>query len=119
MRIRLIASAALLLASHAVAQPQNGLNLMPMPTSAQPGVGWLPVDQSFSVAITGFKDATEHGIHRFVGSLSRQTGMFLIAALHTLAEVVEPVKDYTRMNSLKTVCKKEVSSGHRLYTFLL
>jgi len=78
MRIRLIASAALLLASHAVAQPQNGLNLMPMPTSVQPGVGRLPVDQSFSVAITGFNDATlERGIHRFVASLSRQTGMFL------------------------------------------
>ena len=30
-------------------------------------------------------------------------GKFLIAALHLLAEVVEPVKDYTRMNSLKTV----------------
>ena len=51
---------------------------MPMPTSVQPGVGRLPVDQSFSVAITGFNDATlERGIHRFVASLSRQTGMFL------------------------------------------
>src|ERR1700730_10845535 len=78
MGIRLIASAALLLASRAMAQPQNGLNLMPMPTSVQAGVGRLPVDQSFSVAITGFKDATlERGIHRFVGELSRQTGMLL------------------------------------------
>jgi hexosaminidase len=78
MRIRLIASAALLLASHAVAQPQNALNLMPMPTSVQPGVGRLPVDQSFSVAITGFKDATlERGIERFIAELSRQTGMSL------------------------------------------
>jgi hexosaminidase len=78
MRIRLIASAALLLASHAVAQPQNGLNLMPMPTSVQPGVGRLPVNQSFSVAITGFKDATlERGIRRFVAELSKETGMLL------------------------------------------
>ena len=78
MRIRLIASAALLLASHAVAQPQHGLNLIPMPTSVLPGVGRLAVDQSFSVAIAGFKDATlERGIDRFIADLSRQTGMFL------------------------------------------
>jgi len=78
MRIRLIASAALLLASDAVAQPQHGLNLMPTPTSVQLGVGRLAVDQSFSVAITGFKDATlERGINRFIADLSRQTGMFL------------------------------------------
>ena len=78
MRIRLIASAALLLASHAMAQPQHELNLMPMPTSVQPGFGRLAVDQSFSVATTGFKDAMlERGIHRFVAELSRQTGMSL------------------------------------------
>src|SRR3989475_2943650 len=78
MRIRLIASAALLLASHAMAQPQHELNLMPMPTSVQPGFGRLAVDQSFSVATTGFKDAMlECGIHRFVAELSRQTGMSL------------------------------------------
>src|ERR1700682_6416664 len=78
MRIQLIASTALLLASHAAAQAQNELNLMPMPTSAQPGIGRLPVVQSFSVAITGFKDAMlEQGIDRFVAELSRQTGMFL------------------------------------------
>lgn len=78
MRIRLIASVALLLASPAVARPQNELKLMPMPASVQPGVGRLAVDQSFSVATTGFKDATlERGIHRFVAELSRQTGMLL------------------------------------------
>src|SRR3984893_2735317 len=78
MRIQLIASAALLLASHAAAQLQNGFNLMPMPTSLQPGIGQLAVDQSFSVAIRGFKDATlERGIDRFVAELSLQTGMSL------------------------------------------
>jgi hexosaminidase len=73
-----MASAALLLASHAVGQPQNRFNLMPMPTLVEPGVGRLAVDQSFSVAITSFKDATlERGIYRFVAELSRQTGMSL------------------------------------------
>ncbi len=78
LRIRLIAGAALLLTSHAAAQPQSALKLMPMPTSVQLGVGRLPVDQSFSVAVTGFKDATlGRGIRRFVAELSRETGMLL------------------------------------------
>src|SRR6267143_7015979 len=77
-RILLIVIAALVLASLAVAQPQRGLNLMPMPSFVQVGVGQLPVDRSFSVAITGFRDATlERGVQRFVAELSRQTGMFL------------------------------------------
>jgi hexosaminidase len=78
MRILLIASAAFVLASLAVAQPQYGLNLMPMPSFVQAGVGQLAVDRSFSVAITGSRDATlERGVQRFVAELSRQTGMFL------------------------------------------
>jgi hypothetical protein len=78
MRIGLAASAALLLTSHATAQTQNGLNLMPMPTSVRSGAGRLSVDPSFSVAVTGFKDAAlERGIGRFVAELSRETGMLL------------------------------------------
>ncbi len=38
-----------------------------------------------------------------VPALYRMAGTNDIAPLRTLAEVVEPVKDYTRMNSLKTV----------------
>src|SRR6266849_448460 len=78
IRILLIVSAALVLASLAVAQPPHRLNLMPMPSSVQAGVGQLPVDRSFSVAITGFRDVTvERGVQRFIAELSRQTGMFL------------------------------------------
>src|SRR6202171_2647297 len=78
MRTLLIANAALILGSLALAQPQDGLNLMPMPSSVQAGVGQLPVDRSFSVAITGFRDAMlERGVQRFAAELSRQTGMFL------------------------------------------
>jgi hexosaminidase len=77
MRIRLIAWAALLLASHAEAQSQTAFNLMPMPTSVQPGVGRLPIDQSFCVSITGIGDETlERGAVRFLAELSRQTGTF-------------------------------------------
>src|SRR5580692_777154 len=78
MRIGLAASAALLLTSHATAQTGNGLNLMPMPTSVRSGAGRLSVDPSFSIAVTGFKDAAlERGIGRFVAELSRETGMSL------------------------------------------
>jgi hexosaminidase len=78
MPLLLIVSAALTLAPLSMAQPQNGLNLMPMPSFVQPGVGQLPVDRSFSLAITGLRDATlERGVHRFVAELSRQTGMLL------------------------------------------
>jgi hexosaminidase len=38
-----------------------------------------------------------------ISALHRMAGTDHIAALHTLAEVVEPVKDYARMDSLKTV----------------
>jgi hexosaminidase len=77
MRIRLFAGAALLLASHAQAQSQTAFNLMPMPTSVQPGVGRLAIDQSFSVSIAGIRDETlERGTARFLAELSRQTGIF-------------------------------------------
>jgi len=77
MRIRRIAGAALLLASHAEAQSQTSFNLMPMPTSVQPGVGRLPIDQSFCVSITGIGDEMlERGAVRFLAELSRRTGIF-------------------------------------------
>jgi len=77
MRIRLIAGVALLLASHAEAQSQTAFNLMPMPTSVQPGVGRLPIDQPFCVSIAGIRDETlERGTARFLAELSRQTGIF-------------------------------------------
>jgi hypothetical protein len=78
MRIFLIASAALLCASLAIAQAQGGLKLMPMPSLVQTGTGQLPVDRSFSIVIAGYKDATlERGVRRFAAELSRETGMLL------------------------------------------
>src|ERR1700704_1177109 len=78
MRLLLIANAVLILASLALAQPLHRLDLMPMPSLVQPEVGQLPVERSFSVAITGMRDAgLERGVVRFVAELSRQTGMFL------------------------------------------
>jgi hexosaminidase len=65
-----------LLAAFASAQTQPQLNLMPMPASAQPAAGQLLIDQSFSVAVTGFHDASlDSGVQRFQAQLSKQTGI--------------------------------------------
>ena len=51
---------------------------MPVPSTVQLGTGQLPIDQSFSIAVTGVQDTTlERGVERFVAQLSQQTGMLL------------------------------------------
>ncbi len=58
------------------AQTPPQLNLMPVPASVQLGSGQLPIDSSFSVAITGAQDAMlKDGIDRFMTQLSQQTGI--------------------------------------------
>jgi hexosaminidase len=76
MRMLLILNVVFLLAPITAAQRQRELNLMPVPSSVQLGAGQLPIDQSFSAAVTGFQEATlERGVQRFVAELSQQTGM--------------------------------------------
>jgi hexosaminidase len=66
----------LLLSSFAAAQSEPQLNLMPMPANVQTGTGQLPITQSFSVTVTGSRDATlDAAVQRFVAQLSRQTGI--------------------------------------------
>ena len=78
MRILLILNTVFLLAPITAAQRQRELNLMPVPSSVQLGTGQLPIDRSFSAAVTGFQDATlERGVQRFIAGLSQQTGMLL------------------------------------------
>ncbi len=58
------------------AQSQLQLNLMPMPASVQMGTGQLPITASFSVAVTGARDASlDEELSRFQTQLSRQTGI--------------------------------------------
>jgi hexosaminidase len=76
MRTLLIVTAVLLLAAFATAQTKPQLNLMPMPAGVQAGTGRLAINQSFSVANTGFHDASlDEEVQRFVTQLSRQTGI--------------------------------------------
>jgi hexosaminidase len=76
MRSLPLASTFFLFASLVSAQTQPQLNLMPMPASVQTGSGQLPITQTFSVAATGFHDASLDGaVQRFIAQLSRQTGI--------------------------------------------
>ena len=60
----------------AVAQSQPHLNLMPMPASVQTGTGQLPINQSFSVAVSGSHDASlDAAVQGFTKQLSQQTGI--------------------------------------------
>ena len=60
----------------ASAQTQPQLNLMPIPASVQQGSGQLTITQSFSVAVTGHRDASlDEEVQRFQAQLSRQTGI--------------------------------------------
>ena len=72
----------LCLATVAHAQPPRQLNLMPMPSDVQLGTGQMPVDQSFSVALTGYKEARlEHAVHRLIADICGRTGMPLLAQI--------------------------------------
>src|SRR2546423_376881 len=52
------------------------LNLMPVPSNYQVESGQLPIDQSFSVALTGHKEARlDNAVRHFLEALSKRTGM--------------------------------------------
>ncbi|HSP63962.1 MAG TPA: beta-N-acetylhexosaminidase family protein, partial [Pyrinomonadaceae bacterium] len=77
MRTILIATTLLLsVCVDARSQTQPQLNLMPMPASVQQGTGQLPINQSFSIAVTGARDASLDGaVQRFETQLAKQTGI--------------------------------------------
>ncbi|MGE5733662.1 MAG: beta-N-acetylhexosaminidase N-terminal domain-containing protein, partial [Acidobacteriota bacterium] len=54
------------------------LNLMPLPSNYQAGNGQLPIDQSFSVSLSGYKEARiDSAVRRFLENISRRTGIVL------------------------------------------
>ncbi|HET9366531.1 MAG TPA: family 20 glycosylhydrolase [Candidatus Udaeobacter sp.] len=59
-----------------LAQAPQQISIMPMPSSLQIGSGQLLIDQSFSVELSGQRDALlDRAVQRFVAQLSHQTGM--------------------------------------------
>jgi len=74
--LHLVVSVLFLSTCFAAAQMPSTLTLMPVPAKIQLGAGQLVVDQLFTVALTGAKDARlDTGIPGFLDQLSRQTGM--------------------------------------------
>jgi hexosaminidase len=72
----LFLNAFLLVACLGVAENQSQLNLMPMPSRVQMGVGQMGIDRSFSVAVSGIHDSSlDREVQRFVAQLSGQTGI--------------------------------------------
>ena len=64
------------LAAPSKAEVQQVPSLMPLPTKMQPGIGWLVIDPSFTVAITGHHEARlDRAVEIFLNQLRRQTGM--------------------------------------------
>lgn len=60
--------------------PAPSLPLMPMPSSVRMGNGQLIIDPTFSVAITGYRDALlRRAAERFIDHLRKQTGMSLLS----------------------------------------
>jgi hexosaminidase len=58
------------------AAQQPALNLMPIPSEVQSGTGALPIDEKFSLALTGFSEPRlERAARRFRRQLARQTGL--------------------------------------------
>ncbi len=137
MRTLLIVIGIFLFATIAAAQTQPQLNLMPMPSTLQPGTGQLPIDRTFSVSVTGFHDATlGRGIDRFVYEISRQTGMslnhdavkvasptLLIHAAHSREEVQKVGEDESyelivEQSGAKLTAPNPLGVLHGLQTFL-
>jgi hexosaminidase len=66
----------------AAAQQQVPLNLMPLPSDYTAGSGSMPFDQSFSIALAGYKeDRLVRAVQRFVTNASKRTGIPLTTNL--------------------------------------
>ena len=122
----------------AQAEPAATLNLMPLPSNYHLGAGQMVVDQSFSVALTGFREARlENAAQRFLETLSRRTGMplairapidtagarLVIHTDHGSKVVQEPGEDesYTlevMSNAAKLSAPTPLGILHGLQTFL-
>jgi hexosaminidase len=64
------------------AQTADQLNLLPVPSTVQAGTGQLPITQSFSVAIEGYKDPRlQRAAVRFLRDVTLRTGLFVGAEI--------------------------------------
>jgi hexosaminidase len=139
MRMRAVVPVVFALAGILQAQrpPQSQLNLMPMPSNYQISSGQLVIDQSFSVAIEGEKEARLEGAaQRFLRNLSLRTGIplrtqlseagratLVIHADHKSKEIQEPGEDESyglevAAGGAKLSAPNPLGALHGLQTFL-
>lgn len=81
-KIAMIAVGTLIIALAGGAQEAPkapGPNLMPWPAKMETGTGSLKIDSSFSVALTGYREARlDRAVERFLERLHRQTAIVLL-----------------------------------------
>jgi len=135
MRMMFVAL-SLLFAATSVAQ-QPPLNLMPLPSEYKPGAGVFPFNQSFSVALTGYKeDRLLRAVQRLLNNASKRTGMalnrelsneakasLLIDTDHASKPVQEPGEDESysleiAATGAKLSAATPLGTMHGLQTFL-
>ena len=126
-----------LLSPQAGAQAQAEPNLMPLPANFQVGADQLTVDQSFSVALTGYREPRlERAVRRFLRDLGRQTGIpldtkpgdpsratLVIRTGHASKEIQEPGEDESydlevRASGAKLTAATPLGVLNGLQTFL-
>jgi hexosaminidase len=127
----------ILLSPMMTAAQQPTLNLMPLPSGAQPGTGSLGVDSSFSVAFTGYTEPRlERASERFLRQLARQTGLsialkpaktaratLVIQTDHASKEIQEVGEDESYILDVSTASARlrastPLGAMHGLQTFL-
>lgn len=103
------------------AQTSSQLPLMPEPLHLSPGQGQLEIDTSFTIGLEGYKDARlELARKRFIGTLSRQTGIPYHAE-ETSTEPTLTVKTAGPSDAVQRVGEDEsyhleVTASHALLT---
>jgi hexosaminidase len=119
------------------AAQQPVLNLIPVPASVQAGSGSLPVDSSFSVALTGYSEPRlDRSVERFLRQLARQTALpfamkatkgskasLVILTEHASKEVQEVGEDESyalevSASGAKLTASTPLGTMHGLQTFL-
>lgn len=126
-----------MLSASGVAQSQAPPNLMPLPASYQLSADQLAIDQSFSAALTGYREPRlERAVQRFLRDLSRQTAISLntkpaaetkasliIQTGHASKEIQEPGENESydlevRASGAKLTAATPLGALNGLQTFL-
>src|SRR4051794_11526742 len=137
IRFVLLFTLASVVVSTAWAQSSAPLDVMPLPSKYQVSSGELAVDNSFSVSVSGHRDArVDAGVQRFLAVLAKQTGIpisstpvnstaakLVIAASNSSKDLPELGEDesYTlevNGNQAKLSAPNDLGILHGLQTFL-